>query len=35
MVENGVVVNFPSDECSDNPRFTCERAISSIVCIRP
>jgi len=30
VVENGTVVNYPSDPCPDDKRFSCERAVSTI-----
>lgn len=32
---NSTIVNYPSDSCSDNPRFHCERPITTIACFLP
>eukprot|EP01100_Stratorugosa_tubuloviscum_P001344 TRINITY_DN129_c1_g1_i2.p1 TRINITY_DN129_c1_g1~~TRINITY_DN129_c1_g1_i2.p1 ORF type:complete len:450 (-),score=200.58 TRINITY_DN129_c1_g1_i2:34-1383(-) len=32
-VEENLLVNYPSDECTSNRLLTCERAITSITCI--
>lgn len=34
LVESGIVINYPSDECEEDPKFACERKVSSIVCIK-
>ena len=30
--KGGIVTNYPSDHCPDDPRFFCERPVTSIIC---
>jgi len=31
-VRNSAVISYPSDPCKDDPRFNCERAVTSVLC---
>ncbi|XP_063406911.1 N-acetylglucosamine-1-phosphodiester alpha-N-acetylglucosaminidase-like isoform X1 [Mytilus trossulus] len=33
LIINGTLVNHPTDKCENDPRFTCERKVSTILCV--